>query len=284
MPKRLDGVDSDESLMDALAGSACRSARHMGEHRVSEQENLSIQTVAAETNSQITRTVLRLREMILSGAFSPGERVSEAPLTGRLGASRTPIRLALERLAHEGLLDPYPTGGFIVRTFTLDDIWDGIEVRGVLEGAAARLAAERLTGDGELNALRRCQDEMDALGEPTPETLPQYLERNDRFHDEILRLAKSVTLKRSLERLLSMPLASRQALVSLRMRFPEATDIFVVGRDQHLRIIEAIAKRQGTRAENIGREHAEITRRALEFALAHAHELSALPGGKLVQM
>ena len=123
---------------------------------VSEQERntWSVQTVTSETNSQITRTVLRLREMILSGEFSPGERVSEAPLTGRLGASRTPIRLALERLAHEGLLDPYPTGGFIVRTFTLEDVWDGIEVRGVLEGAAARLAAERLTSDGELDT--RC--------------------------------------------------------------------------------------------------------------------------------
>ena len=81
-----------------------------------------------------------------------------------------------------------------------------------------------------------------------------------------------------------MPLASRQALVSLRMRFPEASDIFIVGRDQHQRIMEAIAKRQGARAENIAREHAEITRRALEFALAHAHELSALPGGKLIQL
>ncbi|HUR21523.1 MAG TPA: GntR family transcriptional regulator [Vicinamibacterales bacterium] len=251
---------------------------------MSERENLSIQTAAAETNSQITRTVLRLREMILSGDFSAGERVSEAPLTARLGASRTPIRLALERLAHEGLLDPYPTGGFIVRRFTLEDIWDGIEVRGLLEGAAARLAAERLTDEAQLTGLRTCQDAMDALGEPTPDTLPQYLALNDRFHDEILRLAKSLTLKRSLEQLLSLPLASRQALVSLRIRFPEASDIFIVGRDQHLRIIEAIAKRQGARAENIAREHAEITRRALQFALAHAHELSALPGGKLIQV
>ena len=140
---------------------------------MSEQENLSVQIVTSETNSQITRTVLRLREMILSGEFSPGERVSEAPLTGRLGASRTPIRLALERLAHEGLLDPYPTGGFIVRKFTLEDIWDGIEIRGVLEGAAARLAAERLTSDMELNALRQYQNDMDALREPTSETLPR---------------------------------------------------------------------------------------------------------------
>ena len=249
-----------------------------------ENETGSLQQVTSETNTQIARTAQRLREMILSGEFSRGERVSEAPLTGRLGASRTPIRLALERLAHEGLLEPYPTGGFVVRKFTLEDVWDGIEVRGVLEGAAARLAAERLTHDVELGALCGCQDEMDALGEPTPETLPQYLELNDRFHEEILRLAKSEMLKRALERLLSMPLASRQALVSLQTRFPEASDIFIVGRDQHLRIVEAISKRQGSRAESIAREHAEITRRALQFALAHAHVLNSLPGGSLIQV
>ena len=91
-----------------------------------ENDIAGLQALTSETSSQIARTALRLREMILSGDFSPGERVSEAPLTGRLGASRTPIRLALERLAHEGLLEPYPTGGFIVRTFTLEDVWDGI--------------------------------------------------------------------------------------------------------------------------------------------------------------
>ena len=84
--------------------------------------------------------------MLLAGEFDPGDRISEAPLAARIGVSRTPIRLALERLAHEGLLEPYPTGGFIVRKFTLDDVWNGIEVRGLLEGGAARLAAERLGG------------------------------------------------------------------------------------------------------------------------------------------
>ena len=181
-------------------------------------------------------------------------------------------------------MDPYPTGGFIVRKFTLEDVWDSIEVRGVIKGAAARLAAERLTDDNELAALRQYQDDMDALREPTPETLPRYLELNDRFHNEILRLARNETLRRTLERLLSMPLASRQALVSLQTRFPEASDIFIVARDQHLRIVDTISKRQGSRAESIAREHAEITRRALEFALAHAHGLSVLPGGSLIQV
>ena len=256
----------------------------MGESETVSFPNVTSPNVTSEADSQISRTLLCVREMILKGEFAPGERLSEAPLASRVGVSRTPIRLALERLAHEGLLEPYPTGGFIVRKFTLNDVWDGIELRGLLEGAAARLAAERLADDSQLTTLRDAQLDMDAVGEPTSETFPAYLDLNDRFHAEVLRLAKSEMLKQALDRLLSLPLASRQALVSLQTRFPEASEIFIVGRDQHLRIIEAIARRQGGRAESIAREHAQITRRALEFVMSRADVLSSLPGGPLVQV
>lgn len=247
---------------------------------MAENENVTIR--GSESDSQLARTLLRLREMILAGEFEPGERISEAPLAARIGVSRTPIRLTLERLAHEGLLEPYPTGGFIVRKFTLDDVWNGIEVRALLEGGAARLAAEQLNDERQLDSLRRCQSELDGLGEPTTETFPAYLEINDRFHAEILRLAKNEMLKEVLARFLSIPLASRDALVSLQTKFPESTEIFIIARDQHLQIIDAIAKRQGARAEAIAREHAQIARRALEVVLTHAEVLRSLPGGPLI--
>ena len=60
------------------------------------------------------------------------------------------MRLALERLAHEGLLEALPKGGFCIREFTIEDVWDAIEILGVLEGTAARLAAERLGDSREL--------------------------------------------------------------------------------------------------------------------------------------
>ncbi|HEV7175909.1 MAG TPA: GntR family transcriptional regulator, partial [Solirubrobacteraceae bacterium] len=56
------------------------------------------------SRSQMMRALLRLRELILSGEFEPGERMSELPLVERLGVSRTPLRLALATLEHEGLL------------------------------------------------------------------------------------------------------------------------------------------------------------------------------------
>src|SRR5437762_2259806 len=110
--------------------------------------------VPSDDVSQNARTLLRLREMLFKGEFQRGERLSELPLVARLGVSRTPIRLALERLAHEGLLETSRSGGFVVREFTIDAVWDAIDVRGVLEGTAARLAAERLDNDRELDRLR----------------------------------------------------------------------------------------------------------------------------------
>src|SRR5277367_5466698 len=100
-------------------------------------------TGRAADRTQITRALLTLREQILSGEFAAGQRMSELPLVERLGVSRTPLRLALATLEHEGLLLALPAGGYVVREFTRADISDATELRGVLEGTASRFAAER---------------------------------------------------------------------------------------------------------------------------------------------
>src|SRR5262245_39942156 len=112
-----------------------------------------MQRTALEFGTQTGRALLSLREMRFRGDIQPGERISDLRTVARVGVSRTPIRLALDRLAHEGLLEVSPSGGFVVRSFSVADIWDAIEMRGVLEGTAARLAAERLTHDRELTEL-----------------------------------------------------------------------------------------------------------------------------------
>src|SRR5580700_9597305 len=142
--------------------------------------------------SQTGRTLLNVREMLLRGDFQPGERISELPMVARLGVSRTPLRLALDRLSHEGLLEPSPSGGFVVREFTLTDIWDAIELRGVLEGTGARLAAERLTDLSDLDKVRQCRDQMEAFrsGDHDGESFPLYLELNEAFHSAIVDLAQ----------------------------------------------------------------------------------------------
>ena len=94
-------------------------------------------------SSQLTETLVRIREMILRGALARGQRVAEAPLAEMLGMSRTPVRQALPLLAQEGLLMEHETRGYVVRAFTAADIVDAIEVRASLEGMMARRVAEK---------------------------------------------------------------------------------------------------------------------------------------------
>lgn len=239
-----------------------------------------------EFGSQTGRALLSLREMLFRGEFQPGERISELPMVARLGVSRTPIRLALDRLAHEGLLEVSPTGGFVVRSFSLADIWDAIEMRGVLEGTGARLAAERLTSDRELSELRHCMDEMNAYMGPVSsiDSFARYLDLNDAFHAAVIRLAKSPMLERSLDRVLTLPFAQPSAVVYARAKLPGAAELFAIGQEHHRAIVDAIEHRQGTRAEAAAREHSGLSRRVLQLMLDDREILNCVPGASLIRL
>lgn len=236
----------------------------------------------SDATSQIGRVVLALREMVLRGEFRPGERLAELTLAPLLKASRTPVRLALDRLAHEGLLVALPKGGFKVREFTIADIWDAIEVRGVLEGTAARLAAERLSSPDELAELRRyCWAAEESI--PTDAVaFSRYLEMNGAFHREVWRLAKSPILMRALESVVLLPFAGPNALVFSRAEYAESHHEGTIAVEHHRSIMEAIEDREGARAESLAREHSRVSRRNLARAL-HDKELSGrVPGFSLL--
>jgi GntR family transcriptional regulator of vanillate catabolism len=240
-------------------------------------------TSRADDSSQKGRALLLLREMILRGDFQPGERLSELSLVARLSISRTPIRLALERLAHEGLLEPSASGGFIARAFTIEEVWDAIEVRGVLEGTAARLAAERLVDVPEAERLRDYHNQMLTIKDLNLETLSRFLELNDAFHAELMRLAKSPMLAWTLERVTSLPFGAPGSLVFTHSQLPGAVGMLKIGQDHHGALVEAIESRQGTRAESIAREHARLSRRTIEMALRDVHVRRRMPWGALLR-
>jgi len=239
---------------------------------------------ASDVDSQTARAFIRVRELLLRGDVGRGERISELPLVARLGMSRTPIRMALERLAHIGLLDVGATGGFTVREFTLGEVLDAIEVRGVLEGTAARLAAERLTDDAELEPLRRQCEQMEALDRLTIDSFQQYMDMNEALHSEIVRLSKSVMVRRHLEQVSSLPFASPSAMVFPTSILPKSDETLAIAVEHHRGIVEAIGNRQGTRAESLAREHAYVARRVLELALSDTDALSRVPGGPLINV
>jgi GntR family transcriptional regulator of vanillate catabolism len=230
--------------------------------------------------------VLRLRELIFNGEFSPGERMSELPLVELLGVSRTPLRLALAELEHEGLLRGLPGGGYVVREFTQGDVRDAIELRGVLEGTAARFAAERGAAARDLNALRATNETIKKLVHRGDyESFERYLQLNETFHARLLRMAHSPLLQRALDGVVSLPFASASAFVLAEAELAASRDILIIAHRHHSSLIEAIERRQGARAEALAREHARVALANLDIVIDHRRDvLARLPGASLLAL
>jgi GntR family transcriptional regulator of vanillate catabolism len=238
---------------------------------------------AEDGGSHAVKVQLRLREMILAGELAAGSRITELGMVERLGVSRTPIRAALIRLEQEGLLQMLPSGGYVVRTFSESDVADAIELRGTLEGLAARRAAERGVDESALAQARQllCAiDELLARSELDDAAFGTYVQLNRRFHDLLAGLCHSPVLRREIDRVCGMPFASPSGFVIQQANSPRARDMLVVAQNQHWQVMDAIAAREGARAEAILREHSRLAQRNLRDAL-QAH--TDLPGAGLIQ-
>ncbi len=238
--------------------------------------------------TQQTTTVLRLREMLLNGQFQPGARMAELPLAAMLGVSRTPLRIALTTLEREGLLRSHPTRGFIVRAFSKSDILDAIEIRGLLEGMAARCVVRRIPQEPSaakayLQPLAECVAAIDhALSrleaDPAP-SFQAYIEQNKLFHAVLLDMACSRVLTMEMERIVSLPFAApSSAFLQTHADIPESRNILRIGQDQHHAILESLTERDLTRAERLLQEHSRLAGRNLEVAFRHHLTHEMLPG------
>jgi GntR family transcriptional regulator of vanillate catabolism len=241
---------------------------------------------ADEGASQTARALLQLRELIVGGALAAGERITELAMVDRLAVSRTPIRSALVRLQAEGLLEALPGGGFVVRDFSQEDIHDAIELRGTLEGLAARLAAERRVAPSLLATARQSLTAIDALlAAPrlTSASFAAYGEHNAHLHALLAQMSGSPLLQRQLEQVGTLPFASPNGFVMVEMHGTRARDRLLIAHDQHHALVDAIERREGTRAESLAREHARNAQRNLVDVLSNQRALQRLPGAALIR-
>ena len=235
---------------------------------------------------QTLKALLALRERILDGALRPGERISELSAVEQLGVSRTPVRAALARLAAEGLIDPLPSGGYAVRAFGEAEIFDAIELRGVLEGTAARLAAERGVSVGQMASLKDCAAALDDLvgrSELGADGFSDYVRLNARFHALLLEMAASPALLRLVERATASPFASPSAFVMAQSALPESRAILTIAQEHHRAVIDAVQNREGARAEAVMREHSRLAHRNLQLVLRNRESLALVPGAALIR-
>ncbi|TYR29565.1 GntR family transcriptional regulator [Mesorhizobium microcysteis] len=232
------------------------------------------------------RALIDLRKKILAGDYPGGTRLFEVALAEDMGISRTPVREAMSRLAEEGLLDRARGGGFIVRTFGFADVVDAIELRGVLEGTAARLAAERGVAPDALARIRDTVSRLDKCFGETPDDVDfdAYSELNARFHSELAGLAGSEIIRREVERAARLPFASPSAFSPSTAGIAAFRRSLATAQEQHKAILSAIVAREGARAEAIAREHARVARRNLEYVMGEGRSLIArVPGLALVK-
>ena len=235
--------------------------------------------------SQTLRAQLGLRELILDGGLVAGERLTELSLVDRLGVSRTPVRAALLALQEEGLVESLPGGGIAVKAFDEADVRDAIEIRGTLEGLAARMAAERGVAPSLLAEAAQGLARIDGLLMRRPfneAAFDAYVEENARFHELLAEMADSATLARQIARASAQPFASPSAFVAAQRSGALARDRLVIAQEQHRAVLEAVSRREGTRAEALMREHARIAHRSLSEALESRHGLAGVRGAALI--
>jgi DNA-binding GntR family transcriptional regulator len=187
-------------------------------------------------------------------------RLDERDLAKRLGVSRTPIRDALARLEHEGLVESVPRRGYFILRKNRDELVEIIHVWAALESMAARLITQQAAND-EIASLRAIFATFE--NGQLAAKLDEYSDANLAFHARIIDLARSVTLSRMAEGLMIHVRSIRHRTIAEDHRFERSMV-------DHMQIIEALEARDGELAERLVREH------ALGLAAhvaAHVHDL-----------
>lgn len=233
-------------------------------------------------SSHTIRALTEIRQRILNGELAGGERLFEVPLAEMLNISRTPVREAMSRLAEEGLLERAKSAGFVVRAFGIDDVIDAIELRGVLEGTAARLAAERGVDPKKLEEITQIVAKIDECFKGDDVDFDCYSKGNAQFHQALASLAGSKIIERELERVVRLPFASPSAFLPDKVDLESRRGSLTLAQAQHREILAAIKNREGTRAEALAREHARTARRDLEEVMKAKGDVGHVPSLALV--
>ena len=183
-----------------------------------------------------------LRDAIWDGRIGRGVRVREEEIARNMGVSRTPVREALQRLQQRGLLVVGAGRGLVVAELRHDQVVELYAMREVLEGSAARFAAQRAT-EAEIAHLTRLQREL----RQTNKDAMKLVMLNRQFHQVIYHAAHNQYLMQTLDLLLD----SFALLNHTTFRMPKRGE----SDEEHRRILEAIEKRAPDQAEQAARAH-----------------------------
>lgn len=197
------------------------------------------------SNSLRKKVFYQLQNAILNGIYEPGESFTETKLSEELGVSRTPIREAIRQLELEGLVQSIPNKGAIVTGITAQDIEDIYTIRMLIEGLAARWAAEKIT-NGELEELKEAVDLEEFYTFKNDSN--HLLKFDSKFHEIIFRASKSKPLMHTLSTFHHYVQRARVASFETPGRAQKVLE-------EHKAILQAIVDRDAERAEKLTTEH-----------------------------
>jgi DNA-binding GntR family transcriptional regulator len=209
----------------------------------------SARTTASRADLPLSEQAHRaLMQMILSGELAPNEVVTERQIALQLGISRTPLREAVRRLEGERLLERQRTGTLVVRALPVEEFMHILQVRRLLEGEAARLAAGHVP-KADLARLRQRAQEGMALpeGEPLPDPSSEDLD----LHTVIAHAAANPVIDELVKQLRTRTAMFRFGRMPTRRQT-------VLG--EHLAIIDALENGDGDAARRAMEDHIEQVR------------------------
>ncbi|MGI9951733.1 GntR family transcriptional regulator [Moorellaceae bacterium AZ2] len=203
-----------------------------------------------------------LREAILTGKLKPGERMVERHLARQLGVSRTPVREAIRKLELEGLVEHVPRRGVVVARISKREAWEIYNIRAVLEGLAARLAAENITP----KQLERLEELVKAMEEAWARRDMEVLQKlHVEYNGLIYQAAESPRLEQMITNLAEYIVGFTKVGYAVPGRINTATR-------EHREILEALKARDADRAEKLARQHIDNSREAYFAQLALEEE------------
>ena len=195
-----------------------------------------------------------LRAGIIEGLHPPGARVTEQEVAASAGVSRTPVREALRRLEAEGLLRFVPHQGAFVTSWSDQDAEDIFELRAMLEGYGARLAAAKATPEDVRHLRRLAEDQCREAADCSHGYLERIADLNNQFHRRLQLAAASARLQATLNTISSAP------LVLQTFRDYDSDDLNRSAH-HHLEMVEAIEAGDGDWAESVMHSHVMAARR-----------------------
>ncbi|WP_424236843.1 GntR family transcriptional regulator [Bhargavaea ginsengi] len=153
-----------------------------------------------------------IKNAIIVGHYKPGTRLTEKALADELQVSRTPIREAIKQLEVDGLITPYKKRGYVVKSFSIEDIRQIYNIRALLEGYATGEAAlnrseEALDKIADKNEMYR--QAIDSLDREDIETIQHIQRINQQFHSEIFLASGNEHLISMIERVVVVPIIFR---------------------------------------------------------------------------